>query len=250
MHLSHGASRPLLLLCLACAATSGCTWGSKNGVPWWGSKEEKSAAAENLKRYGPFAFERIEIVKQLGEYAAKGGPEEKEKVAQRLASDIQREQDPLVRMQMVRTLAGIPNETASAVLVAGAKDPDPEVRVAVCQSWGKRLTASGKAAAPAGDIATASKILGDSLSGDTNIDVRLAAATALGKVKDPRTVGTLAIALKDPDPALQFEAVASLKQVSGKDFGNDVSKWQQYAASVAPPAESPSVVAGHGQNVQ
>ena len=250
MQVSHGASRPLLILCLACAATSGCTWGSHNGVPWWGTKEDKAAAAENLKRYGPFAFQRIEIVKQLGEYAAKGGPEEKEKVAQRLAADIQREQDPFVRMQMVRTLAGIPNETASAVLVASVKDPDPEVRVAVCEAWGNRLAAGGKAAAPPSDIAIASKILGDSLSGDTNIDVRLAAAHALGSVKDPRTVGTLSIALKDPDPALQLRAVASLKEVSGKDFGNDVSKWQQYAASVAPPPESPSVVAGHGPNVQ
>jgi HEAT repeat protein len=249
MHALHGVRRPLLLLCLACAATTGCTWGSKNGVPWWGTKEEKAAAAENLKRYGPFAFERIEQVKQFGEYAAKGGPEEKEKVAQRLAADIQREQDPLVRMQMVRTLAGIPNQTASGVLVAGMKDPDPEVRGAVCESWGKRLAAGGKLAAPPGDVAIASKLLGDSLSGDTNIDVRLAAAQALGKVKDPRSVGSLAVALKDPDPALQFRAVASLKEVSGKDFGNDVSKWQQYATTIAPPPEAPSVVAGRGQNL-
>ncbi len=248
MQVLNGNSRPLLLLCILAAATSGCTWGSKNGVPWWGSKEDKAAAAENLKRYGPFAFQRIQTVRELDDYAAKGGADEKEKVAARLASDIQSEQDPLVRMQIIRTLSRIPNQTASAVLYAGLKDPDPEVRVAVCDAWGKRLAGGSAQASPA-DVATASKILGDALSGDTNIDVRLAAAHALGKTKDPRTVGALAIALKDPDPALQFRAVASLKEVSGKDFGNDVSKWQQYAATVAPPSEAPSVIAGRGQNL-
>jgi HEAT repeat protein len=160
---------------------------------------------------------------------------------------IQTEQDPLVREEIVRTLAGIPTETAAKVLAAGMKDSEPRVRVAVCQAWGKRVAAAnpaGPGASPDADSAT--RMLSQALASDTNIDVRLAAARALGKVQnDPRAIGALGIALKDRDPALQVRAIASLKESSHKDFGNDVSKWQQYVDSVAPPSqqESPKAIA-------
>ena len=75
----------------------------------------------------------------MGEYAATHGPAEKQAVAVKLAQDIQTEQDPLVRIVLIRTLGKIPNETAAAVLYAGIKDPDPEVRMEVCTAWGKRV---------------------------------------------------------------------------------------------------------------
>ena len=175
-------------------------------------------------------------------YAAKGGPTEKQKVADDLARSIQTEQDPLVRKQIIRTLATIPNETASAVLFTAIKDPAPEIREEVCLDWGTRAkaaaTARKGAPAPPGSIEdTAARLRAETLSGDTNVDVRLAAARALGNIqKDPRAVGALALALRDSDPAIQYCAVASLKETSGKDFGGDVSKWTAWAASVVPPA--------------
>jgi len=36
--------------------------------------------------------------------------------------------------------------------------------------------------------------------------------------------------LEDGDPAVQYRAVASLKQVSGRDLGNDVNDWREWAA--------------------
>jgi HEAT repeat protein len=255
MRASHGIRLPLVWLCVVIAAAQGCTWGSKNGVPWWGSKKEKEEAATNLDKYGPVAFKRVEFIKMEGKYAAEGGPQEKQKVADDLARSIQTEQDPLVRMEMVRTLTTIPNETAASVLYNGMKDPDPEVRVAVCEAWGKRAAIATKAGGVATPQTTetdaAARLLSEALAGDTNVDVRLAAARALGKVRnDPRAVGALGIALKDQDPALQFRAVASLKEVSGKDFGNDVGKWQQYVDSVVPPGQQPKAIAGRPQETK
>jgi HEAT repeat protein len=253
MRALHGSL--LVSLCLSLAAAQGCTWGSKNGVAWWGSKKEKEEAAANLKKYGPVAFERIRMIQEEGKYAAKGGAKEKEKVATHLAEEIRTEQDPLVRIQIIRTLAAIPTETAAAVLNGGMKDPDPDVRVAVCDGWGSRASAiqrsSGGTQTEPREADLAARLLAEALTSDTNEDVRLAAARSLGKVKnDPRAVGALGIALKDPNPALQFRAVASLKEVSNKDFGNDLEKWQQYADSVAPSSQQPSVVAGRPQKTQ
>ena len=41
-------------------------------------------------------------------------------------------------------------------------------------------------------------------------------------------------ALADADPAMQYRAVLSLKQATGKDLGNSVDRWQQYVKGEQP----------------
>lgn len=261
MRSSYGSRKPsdslcrLALSCLLAALATGCTWGATDGVPWWRSKADKEQQLALLKQYGPLAFERVETIEKMGEYAAAHGPEEKQAVAVKLAQDIQTEQDPLVRVVLIRTLGKIPNETAAAVLRAGIKDPDPEVRMEDCTVWGKRVHESltkggGIAPGPTEDMAV--QVLAGALAGDTNLDVRLAAARALGNVpKDPRAIAALGLALKgsDNNPAMTYNVVTSLKSVSGKDFGSDVKQWQQYADSfiprgpAAPDGQSPGALA-------
>ncbi len=259
MRASYGNSKPSATLCrlapscLAALAT-GCTWGATDGIPWWQSKAAKQQQLADLQKYGPFAFERIDTIQKMGAYAAKHGQAEKEQVAAKLAADIQTEQNPLVRIVLIRTLGNIPSETSTAVLQAGIKDPDPEVRMEVCLAWGKRVHESltkggGIPPGPTEDIAV--QVLAGALAGDTNLDVRLAAARALGNVPhDPRAIAALGVALKGSDnPALTYRVVSSLKSASGKDFGSDLNKWQQYADSFTPQqpttpgAQGPSAIA-------
>jgi HEAT repeat protein len=65
---------------------------------------------------------------------------------------------------------------------------------------------------------------------DQEIDVRLKALRELGDLGDEGAVPALARALEDPDPAVQFRAVGALKQVSGRDLGDDVNAWRAWAA--------------------
>ena len=53
---------------------------------------------------------------------------------------------------------------------------------------------------------------------------------ALGECRDESAIPVLARALEDSDPAVQYRAVAALKTVSGRDLGNDVNRWREWAA--------------------
>jgi HEAT repeat protein len=157
--------------------------------------------------------QRIEELKVL----AKSSSLPPETTAQ-LVKEIQTEQDPQIRLNIVRVLAKLPDPSASAVLHAGLEDPDNSVRVACCEAWGTR---GGTEAVT--ELSTV-------LHAESNIDVRMAAAKALGVTREATAVQPLAEVLADNDPAIQRRAIESLKNVSGKDFGYDVPAWRQYAA--------------------
>ena len=161
--------------------------------------------------------QRIEQLKTLVASASRSTPQEQERVSTDLAHQIQREEDPLVRRQIILTLSAYPTTMASAVIHAGMADTDADVRIACCKAWGRR---GGTEAV---------EQLSRALASDTNIDVRLAAARALGQTKDPSAAAPLGDALADADPALQYRAIESLKAISGRDFGNDLAAWRQYA---------------------
>ena len=84
-------------------------------------------------------------------------------------------------------------------------------------------------------------MLAETLSGDTDHDVRMAAAKALGTAGDKEAVKALGTALDDSDPSMQFVAVASLKTVTGKDLGSDVNAWRQFAKQPDPPVQEKSI---------
>jgi len=95
-------------------------------------------------------------------------------------------------------------------------DQESSVRIAACEAWGER-----------GDQ-LALQVLGHVLRSEKNLDVRMAATRELGKFEDQAAVQALAVALEDPDPALQFRAIDSLRRITGEDYGNSVPAWRQY----------------------
>jgi HEAT repeat protein len=173
--------------------------------------------------------EEIAALRQLVKQAGKMKPAEGERIAGEVAAKYPRESDPLVRLEIVRTLAVLPGAAAEATLREAAKDSDADVRVAVCHALGKRKGA------------VASEVLRERLAGDTDLDVRLAAAKSLGEIRDPASVAALGTALQDRDPAMQYQAVCSLRKVAPSDLGNDVERWRQYVkdGSVAPAKSLP-----------
>lgn len=173
--------------------------------------------------------ERIDDLRKLSQGAPKLPAAEQERLSMDLAGALGREEDPLVRAQLLRTLAAFSTATAGAMLSAGMGDGDRDVRVACCEAWGRRGGAE------------AARVLSAAMSSDTDIDVRLAAARALGEVKDPQAVAALGLALEDADPAMQRRAVLSLGESTGRDFGHDVHAWREFVRGANP--QPPSLFA-------
>jgi len=215
-----GASgrRILFLLCgLAAITAAGCA--DMDILPNW--VPFQSPASDKLPGVVTPA-ERITELRKLSEKAAKSGAEEKQRISQQLAESIRTEKDPLIRMEIIRALGRYPGPAADAILKAALSDADTHVRVVACEAWGKR-----------GD-AQAVTLLSETLRSDVSADVRLAAAKALGETKNADAVAALGESLNDSDPAMQYRAVLSLRQVTGKDLGNDVNRWQQYVKGELP----------------
>ncbi len=155
-------------------------------------------------------------------------PEQRE-ITDQLARQIQVEPDPLVRQAVVATIAEFHTPMAQQVLEAGLSDENAAVRMTCCRTLGRR----GEA------VSVAS--LANALRNDKDVDVRLAATEALGKIKTPEAIKALGIALDDRDPALQYAGVLSLKAVTGRDYGPNVQAWRQVVAGENPPPYTPSV---------
>jgi HEAT repeat protein len=179
--------------------------------------------------------QRIVELRTLSEKAASSKPEERQRVSEQLANSIRTEKDPLIRMEIIRTLGRYPGPAADAILKAAVNDSDIQVRLAACDAWGRRSDNPAVA------------VLSDLLRSDVDADVRLAAARALGETKNPAAAAALGETLSDQDPALQYQAVLSLEKVTGKDFGSNLARWQQYIKGQQ--AGSAPVSAGRTKNL-
>jgi HEAT repeat protein len=209
-----GASsrRVLLVLCgLATMTVAGCadldflpSW-----VPFQGPASDEMAGVVSPR-------ERIERLKKLSEAAAKTTPEERTRVSEQLAASIRTEKDPLIRLEIIRTLGRYPGSAADVILKAALSDSEVRIRTVACEAWGKRNDAQAVA------------LLSEALRSDVDADVRIAAAAALGETKNPAAVAALGEALNDSDPAMQYRAVLALQQATGKKLGDNIERWQQY----------------------
>lgn len=203
--------RRLCLFAAICLLATGCadldflpTW-----VPFMGP------ISDDLPGVTP-PWQRMEQYRELSEKAARSSPEERTRVSQQLAETIKTEKDPLVRLEIIRTLGHYPSAAADAVLEAAMSDDESRIRVAACEAWGKRRDAK------------TIELLSNAFRSDVDIDVRLAAAKSLGETKNQAVVAVLGEGLTDRNPAVQVRVMLALKEATGKDFDNNVERWQQY----------------------
>ena len=144
---------------------SGCAQNKDFSLWPFGQKKKQ----DNMGIMAP--NEEITALKKMMEDAPKLTAEERTRRANRLVKAIQVEKDPAIRAQIVRTLEAYPTEASLAVINAASKDPETDVRLAVCPILGKR-----------GDAKAVAQ-LSELLKSDTSTDVRLAAARALGQTQ-------------------------------------------------------------------
>jgi HEAT repeat protein len=220
----------LTMLLLAAAITFGGCAKRYGGA--WPFGEDQTA---ELKKYGPVPRQRIEAMQDRAKKMAKASPQEQEAFCNEMARQMPNETDFNVRMAVIKMLAHMDTPSAKAVMYAGMKDPEAEIRVACCEAWGKNPSPE------------TTRMLAETLSGDTDLDVRMAATKALASAGDKEAVTALGRALEDSDPGLQYCAVASLKKVTGKDLGNDVNAWRQLAQQPEPPVRTKTLASRMGQ---
>jgi HEAT repeat protein len=168
------------------------------------------------EKYGPTLHTRLEELSSLREGADMLNDVEKERVASELSRALADDPCSIYRAEAVRTLGALGTPAATEGLQRALGDKEASVRIAACRAWGQR---GGQESLDA-----LSRVLGK----DADVDVRTAAARELASFKDPAVIPALGLALDDPDPALQYQVVESLEEVTGKDFGNSVPAWRQY----------------------
>lgn len=160
---------------------------------------------------------RMDEALAMGDQANGEDTPDQQQLVVDLARKIQTEPDPLVRESIVKAVAGFRTPLASQVLTAGLQDSAPLVRRRCCTVIGER-----------GD-ATLATALAETAQNDSDLDVRIEAVRALGGMPSPETNTALIAAMEANDPAIQFAAVQSMKQTTGKDFGGDVRAYLAYA---------------------
>jgi len=224
-------TRRILLLFFATAVLiplGGCAegplWRLGAFTPWarreW-EKDEKIATS---------MFTRRDRIRDLAEDAEDMSPRQQEQACQELAASLQPQNPIILRIEAVRALGHFSVPAASQLLGTASIDNDPQVRNIACTAWANH---GGPKALQA---------LQDALRSDTDIDVRLAATRALGKLGRRESLESLSLALNDRDPAIQLRAMESLESITGEDHGYDVAAWRRYLRGVNPESASPALI--------
>ncbi len=211
-----------LAACLLLPALAGC--GQLNPFRY------KEFAQE--REFGPGVEGELAAIDTLGRRAASMPPEEQARVSAELVSKLRNSRRIVVRERAVKALANFPTPEAATGLNLALSDAHHDVRIAACRAWKRR---GGEQAIEA---------LARTVASDTDLDVRLAAVTALSGNKDPRAVQALGIALDDSDPAMQSQAIASLRSSTGRDLGGDVQAWRHLVRGEPLPEGSEQVARG------
>jgi len=212
MHGRLSSLAPLAICCLI--AVSGCA-DSARSFNKFVSRPFKKTPEEELGIKTP--QDRVDELRQLAKSAEKQSQAVQERVVAELAEEYRLESDAWVRREILRALANYPQNQAGAVLVDALGDAEVETRRVACAGLGTR-----------GD-AIAVQQLARVVGSETNVDVRLAAVEALGRTGDHSAVKPLVDVLTDPDPAMQWQTQQALAAASGRDYGNDVEAWREYA---------------------
>jgi HEAT repeat protein len=213
-----------LVVGLSLAGMTGCA-GTGASKPWsiWPFNEKTTDVVPGV----PSPAERITLLRQVAKKSATASADEQERVSRELADVYRQEDDPLIRAEITRALAGYKTEAAASVLRTAMNDANTDVRIAACKAWGRRRDEQA--------VSQLSRVLGS----DVDVDVRLTAAEALGETGNRAAVTALGQVLNDRDPAMQYRAVASLRKVGEQDFGNDVERWRAYVKGETPGPEKP-----------
>ena len=163
---------------------------------------------------------KVREIQRIAAEAKAQSPAEQTQAAKSLVSRIHSEDDRVLRLELIRALGSLRTPIATEGLRTAIGDPRDEIRVAACEALRKLRSAE------------ALVLLREVLATDPNLDVRVAATRAIADFEGREAIAALLPAINDPDPALQYTAVQSMKRLHSEDLGNSVAAWQQLARGI------------------
>ena len=211
----------IVSLCSGCM--DGPFYAMNSAMPWtqraWRQDEE----------YGATFTTRVAEFETLKAQIPSMPQDEKERWANILGEMMDTETSPELRRLSVECLAMIASPIADEGLTKASEDKVDKVRITACKAWLARNSDTSK------------KMLTQIAVSDQSPSVRIAALEALGETAGGVAKEAFEMALEDDDPAIQFQAAQSLKQITGEDFGGDIEAWQNYLANSPGFPEEPKV---------
>ena len=135
-----------------------------------------------------------------------------------------RDPDPLVRATAIRALNRARHADSDPTFIAALSDPEAEVRLEAVKALNRMPTA-----AAAGPL---SKALADP---QEPVDVRIAAAEALGHYQTLDVARALVAQLNGRDFGVAWQARRSLKQMLGADYRYDEPAWLAFLTGPTSP---------------
>ena len=195
----------LLVQSIGCKSRPMVNWNWVNDRAWSEWRDDD--------RYMTTWHEKEKYLESLREDAGSFPVEEQRKHASALSEQIQSEQVPVVRRELVRTLAYFHVVEAEAGLLDALDDSDPDIRIVACKAWGARPNAAAKTA------------LLKTVRSDEDSDVQAAALRALGNFQGQEVFNELKTALESRDPAIQYAGIQGLRSLTGEDWGEDPETW-------------------------
>ncbi|REJ67503.1 MAG: hypothetical protein DWQ31_11050 [Planctomycetota bacterium] len=224
-------SNPALTIALACllivSLATGCSTTKLPELPDLSDYTPEFLQRGNRDKsdleqhYGISPARRLARINGVRRQVRSLAPHERARASDDLARQIQQEQDPVLRREIILSLASLGTPTGDAIIGAGLRgDKDTSVRIACCEALAVR-----------GGPGAVRELL-SIVEHDKEIDVRLAAMRAIGEIGDPNVVPALqgAIGPKE-DPALQHRTAQVLSDLTGRDYGNDLVAWREFLAT-------------------
>ncbi|RMF87181.1 MAG: HEAT repeat domain-containing protein [Planctomycetota bacterium] len=202
-----------LAVCILVLETTGCGLLAKY----------RPYVEEDEREFLPPGFEhpaaRLERLENA--VASKPSDAEKRQIAAEIAQFFQESDDPAIREDLTKLAAKLIGPETLRVLQTATRDPDPRVRLAAAKALGEVPEPNATA------------LLLNLLETDPNTDVRQAAIVSLGKRNDAAALPALGDQLKNRDPATQYLAMKSLREITGENFGYDARQWLAYIENTA-----------------
>lgn len=156
----------------------------------------------------------------------------------RLFLDNAKDQDPLVRSAAIRGLGTHGSAEHVPVIAAALADAVPTVRVEAARALQR---VHNRDAVPALLVAMREPEAGRRLPSEPEAAVRAEAAHALGQYAEPRVLEALVAGLDDTDLSVNRSALASLRTLTGQDFGLDRTAWLGWIRQTQDPFRARSV---------